>query len=287
MKNQWFRFYNDALNNPKVQKLSPVLFKTWVNLLCVACDCDGILPSIEDVAFSLRLDIKTLNKHLKELMLCGLIDETEQGLQPHNWDDRQFKSDTSKERTKKYRERLKTRKGDAISDNVVTSHVTPQEQSRTDTEEERKHTNAGGIARPLEKTKLKDLVFEHVEPWLSQQETRGSPITIDVKAELERFKTHFLSYDGKDKNGNAVSDWIAKFGHWLLTEQSRHKNGVKNGQNIGHNQHDGLQKTARNGTGISRVERIREEEKARDIAEFEARRKTENQGLSGFPTAIN
>lgn len=27
MSNTWFRFYDDALNDPKVQKLSPVLFK--------------------------------------------------------------------------------------------------------------------------------------------------------------------------------------------------------------------------------------------------------------------
>jgi len=32
----WFRFYNDALDNPKVQLLPSDLFKTWVNLLCIA-----------------------------------------------------------------------------------------------------------------------------------------------------------------------------------------------------------------------------------------------------------
>ena len=41
---RWFRFYNEALDDPKVQKLPPALFKSWVNLLCLTARHDGTLP---------------------------------------------------------------------------------------------------------------------------------------------------------------------------------------------------------------------------------------------------
>ena len=51
----WFRAYNEALDDPKVQRLPGELFKTWFNLLCVASRCGGSLPALGDLAFMLRL----------------------------------------------------------------------------------------------------------------------------------------------------------------------------------------------------------------------------------------
>jgi hypothetical protein len=53
---QWFRYYVEALNDPKVQRLAPDLFRTWVNLLCIAREHDGNLPVIGELAFKLRMD---------------------------------------------------------------------------------------------------------------------------------------------------------------------------------------------------------------------------------------
>ena len=33
---KWFRFYHDAIDDPKVQRLPGDVFKFWVNLLCLA-----------------------------------------------------------------------------------------------------------------------------------------------------------------------------------------------------------------------------------------------------------
>ena len=49
----WFRFYAEALNDPKVQRLDGETFKGWVNLLCLAKAHDGTLPDIPDIAFGL------------------------------------------------------------------------------------------------------------------------------------------------------------------------------------------------------------------------------------------
>lgn len=102
---RWFRFYDDALNDPKVQKLSPKMFKNWVNILCLASKNDGEIPPIEDVAFSLRMPETEAASVLDKLNTCGLIDGNKGVMKPHNWNARQYKSDVSTDRVKQFRER--------------------------------------------------------------------------------------------------------------------------------------------------------------------------------------
>ena len=108
----WFRFYHEALDDPKVQKLDPATFKHWVNLLCLACRNDGRFPSNFDIAFNLRIDEIALESLLDRLVIGGLIDVRKGGpngsyIAPHGWEKRQFKSDSSSDRVKRYRQRSK------------------------------------------------------------------------------------------------------------------------------------------------------------------------------------
>jgi hypothetical protein len=110
MKNKytWFRFYVEAVNDPKVQRLEPTLFRTWVNLLCLARLSDGILPSVDEIAFTLRLSSQDAQAHIDQLICAGLVDILpDRRLTPHNWELRQYDSDSSASRTRKYRARLK------------------------------------------------------------------------------------------------------------------------------------------------------------------------------------
>src|SRR6186713_1925318 len=102
---RWFRFYDDAVNDPKLIKLSDDIFRAWVNLLCVASKNDGVLPAVDDVAIILRVKVARAAAIITELVSFGLLDKTATGFTPHNWDGRQFKSDISNERVKRYRER--------------------------------------------------------------------------------------------------------------------------------------------------------------------------------------
>ena len=101
--NSWFRYYHAALDHPKVGKLTDAQFRTWVGVLCVACRGDGALPPIVDLAFSLRLLPKDAAKRVDVLVAAGLVDRDGEKLRPHNWDIRQFKSDGSTERVKRFR----------------------------------------------------------------------------------------------------------------------------------------------------------------------------------------
>lgn len=129
---RWFRFYGEALNDHKVQSLSPDLFKTWVNLLCAASLNEGVLPSAERLSFELRVSAHEMHSRLDELVLLGLLDiRADKRLEPHNWEKRQWKSDDSKERVRKHRNAKRHGNDD------VTVTVTPPE-SDTDTDTESK-----------------------------------------------------------------------------------------------------------------------------------------------------
>jgi hypothetical protein len=120
---RWFRFYDDAINDPKILKLSDKLYRVWVGILCVASKNDGKLPSLDDMALMIRMKPEKLGEAIKSLMISGLIDEDGPILSPHNWNARQFKSDVSTERVQRFRKQQR---------NVS---VTPPE---TETETEKK-----------------------------------------------------------------------------------------------------------------------------------------------------
>ena len=97
----WLRLYVSVLNNPKVQRLSGPLFKHWINLLCLARTGDGILPGIEDIAFALRMNDEGAGEIVEQLLAANLLERTENGLMPHNWRSRQYRSLSSTERVRR------------------------------------------------------------------------------------------------------------------------------------------------------------------------------------------
>lgn len=83
---RWFRLYDEMLDDPKVQRLAPDLFKAWVNLLCLANRNGGCLPGIEDIAFALRVDDDRATEIVTKLIELGLLDPQEDGdLCPAEW----------------------------------------------------------------------------------------------------------------------------------------------------------------------------------------------------------
>lgn len=137
MPGHWFRFYDEVLNDPKVQKLPPALFKFWVNCLCAASGNGGTIPALVDLAFCLRISQKTADEALKELISHGLVDRCgETLLEPHNWDGRQFQSDVSTPRVKRFRERQRNVSETASETAPDTEQITETDSEQTRTEKE-------------------------------------------------------------------------------------------------------------------------------------------------------
>ena len=69
----WFRVYDDLVDDPKVQRLDPSLFKALINLWCLASANDGVFPSIEEIAFKLRMKAEKALRVLTQLRAAGLV----------------------------------------------------------------------------------------------------------------------------------------------------------------------------------------------------------------------
>ena len=99
----WFRMYSEFSTDQKVQMLSEPDQRRLIMLLCLRCNGNVTLHD-DEVCFCLRV---TRNEwaHTKALFIeRGFINNENEIL---NWDKRQFKSDTSKNRVNAHRERKK------------------------------------------------------------------------------------------------------------------------------------------------------------------------------------
>lgn len=111
---RWWRAYTAARHDPKLLRLSDKHFRWWFNMLCLAGEHEGRLPSITDMAAEFRMSPKAMKQIVATLMDAGLLEEVEHDTyEPHNWASRQFKSDVSSERVKRHRERQRNVTGNA------------------------------------------------------------------------------------------------------------------------------------------------------------------------------
>ncbi len=142
---RWFRLYEEMLDDHKVQSLSPELFKAWVNLLAVACRNEGVLPSVETLAFALRVSAHEMQTRIDDLVLAGLLDVLpDKRLEPHNWQKRQWKSDDSKERVRKHRE---AKRACNASVTVTVTPPEPDTEAETDTEKPKSSLKSASLGK--------------------------------------------------------------------------------------------------------------------------------------------
>ena len=230
---RWFRMYADVLDDPKVQKLPPDLFKAWVNILCLASRNDGVLPDIEDIAFALRMSQPVTRDIVVTLTGHGLIDECD-GLSPHNWAERQFKSDTPEDARERKRKQRAREKQAPKADNVTECHsdshneVTPPEQSRTDHIRTEQNTPQADVVCEPEHRKIVQDILDHHDDLLDQWK-REFLINIKWRPSLTKVQRNSLDaivemvnpQFGKDKPMQAVTRGTPQFDAWLQFYKKR------------------------------------------------------------------
>jgi|SRR5262245_36077332 len=140
----WLRLYTDILNDVKVQRLSGDEFKAWINLLALAKEHGGLIPPLEDVAFRLRTTEEEATRLVEVLVKRGLLDTDGANTAPHNWHVRQFESDNSTERVKRFRNVTET------SPDTEADTETEPEQSRAETEASRAKPRSVRAAVPAD-----------------------------------------------------------------------------------------------------------------------------------------
>ena len=211
---RWFRFYDCALDDPKVQKLPAELFKIWVNLLCVASRNDGAFPAVDDLAFMLRQSSDSLSDSLSELMRLGLIDESEQGLTPHNWTERQYQSDSSAERMRKHRALKRNSDVTDVTARDVTGDekVTVQNRYRADTDTD----IISAPARSKKGTRLPE--DWQPSPDLIVTATKLGLSAAQFDREVEKFRDYWHAKPGA---GGVKLDWDGTARNWMRTAAER------------------------------------------------------------------
>jgi hypothetical protein len=194
---RWFRFYADAMRNPKVMRLADNDFRLWVRLLAVASENDGHLPPIADLKLLLSARLDRLADGLQRLINTGLIDVAGQGYEPHNWSKFQYKSDTSTPRVTLHRAKR----------NVT---VTPPD-TEADTEQKEDSANALSCA-----VKPRRKASRCSDDWTP------SPLPADLAAQVaayppgweERQLAGMRDWSKASPNG-AKLDWDATWRGWL------------------------------------------------------------------------
>jgi hypothetical protein len=132
MRITWFRMYSEMLNDPKIQTLPLASFKAYVNALCLAGSdpkSTGNIGTLETVSFAFRETKESVSSAFHELTSRGLIVTENETFHIPTWRKRQYKSDTSTDRVKRFRKRY---------GNV--SETPSDTDTDTDTDTDIKHT---------------------------------------------------------------------------------------------------------------------------------------------------
>lgn len=129
-RKRWIRLHRESINNPKIGRLSDHQHRAWHNCLLVAND-DGLLPSIADIAFHLRMTNAAAEQVVCELIDAGLIDvDATSGprtLRMHDWSAHQFISDSSTDRVRKHREKSTLKRNKTAMKRFGNDEATPPE----------------------------------------------------------------------------------------------------------------------------------------------------------------
>lgn len=107
---RWLRLHSDLLDDPKQMQMDDKIFRTFIKLLCFAAETNenGIIKfSEKKTAWRLRTTEKTLKKSVDSLCELGILVRENGYIRFINWEKRQFRSDCSTERVKRFRNALR------------------------------------------------------------------------------------------------------------------------------------------------------------------------------------
>lgn len=221
----WLRLYTDILTDAKIMQLGGSHFKTWVLCLCSAKDNGGKLPSINDLAFALRLRKDVCEQHLKTLIEAGLIDVEGDEYKPHNWDSRQFVSDDVNGRVKAFRDRKRNVSCNVsrnVSGNAHETEVKPLARAQSQSTDYREEDSLSGVEEAAQApvavpapTPTRQARFVPPTP----AEVRDHAATFGYTVDAERFCAYYGS-KGWVVGKAPMKNWKLAVANWSRNESS-------------------------------------------------------------------
>lgn len=219
--NYWLRLYTGILDDPKVQRLAPEQFKGWINLLCLAKENDGLLPSLEDTAFRLRISEAEAQSLVEVLANRGLLDHTDEGVTPHNWENRQFISD--EDPTAALRQRRARAKRNVTRD-VTGPSLLPETEYRAETEPETEQSREAARVKP--RSPRRPTVCD--EEYLAELQANPAYAMLDVRQCYHKMVA-WCQNKGKQPTRGRLVNWLNNEDRPMMTPTPQ--NGGSNGRN--------------------------------------------------------
>ncbi len=230
---KWFRLYAELIDDPKVGILSDAEFRTFIELMCLACreESGGITGvTVDEASWVLRRDVTETVTALQETRLVTV--EQSGKLAITNWGKRQKKADSSKDRVRKYRENQKKK--------TTEQNVTLQKPDGDASEESREEKSKKDSLRSSSNT-TESASFESPFTTIPLNNGDEYPIShdqvrefarlypnIDVAQTLNAIRGWNIANPTKRKTRRGILNHINS---WLAKEQDR---GPRRGSNAAH-----------------------------------------------------
>jgi len=227
---EWFRFYDEVLDDPKVQRLPAPLFREWINVLCLCNRNDprGQLPEIDDVAFGLRCSTAKARAIVRKLADADLLVTDDGVTHPHGWHKRQRVSDNVADRVAKSRARKQVSNVTGNTECNVTSNdleTLPHVRATdTDTDTDTELTTPNGVVeaqapetrpsdpdptpKPAKRAAQVPADWQPCEGLRRWCQSEGFA-DADIAREVPKFVDYYRA------KGEPRKDWDASFRNWM------------------------------------------------------------------------
>lgn len=200
----WFRLYAEIVDDPKLRLLA--FEDRWHFVALLALKCSGVLDGVADLGLLHRMAAVKLGVQVRELETIGkrlaevsLVDA--ETLQPLAWDRRQAPSDSSRDRTKEWRERQRAN-GNRHRDGGVTVQSEKEKEIKSQKEQSQEQVRSRGSRLPTGWT-----LPPEWRVWAQQQRP-----DINVDHEAASFADHWHAKAGA---GGVKLDWEATWRNWI------------------------------------------------------------------------
>lgn len=212
----WFRLYAEVVDDPKLRLLA--FEDRWHFVALLALKCSGVLDGAADLgllhrmaAVKLGVQVRELETIAKRLAEVSLIDA--ETLQPTAWDRRQAPSDSSRDRTKEWRERQRA-KPSRHGDGEVTAQRESKKEKEIQNEQGQEQVRSRGSRLPAGWTLPADW-----RAWgLSERRD------LDIDAEAAKFADYWHAKAGKD---GCKANWQATWRNWIRNAHAKPAHGAR------------------------------------------------------------
>lgn len=230
----WVKLYHEVLHDPKMGRLTDNLWRRVIEVILLAGETgkDGLLPELDDMAWTLRLSKEQLEADLQQLARAEIVSLTPQGWNVIHFSNRQAPIDV-KDRVSAYRNRIQkhdyyaeetTEKQE--SNDTVTNRNTEKSKSKSKSKNKsRSDKSENSAAKPPVPPAViayKESAYKYPSKTLYEMidQRVGS-----VPERVSFWKDVVRAYIALGWNPNNITGQL----EWFDRNQLPHKNGQSNG----------------------------------------------------------